>query len=228
MLINDNQKLPELLEKILALKHNFKLRLGMMGPNNVLPILDKLVEIYKNPKIYKFIHIPIQSASNSVLKHMNRYYTIEQAENIINKFKKEFPNIVIATDIIVGYPTETNEDHKKNLDFIEKFKPDVLNISKMSIHKQTPAEKLKPLDIDIINKRTTELMQAHRQTASENKKKFLKKTINVFVDIKRQGFFEARDENYNIVILVGDNLLGKNIQVKIKDVGVHHMLGEMI
>lgn len=225
---NKKQQLPELLNKILALKHNFKLRLGMMDPNNVLPILDKLIEIYKHPKMYKFLHIPIQSASNKILKNMNRYYAIEQAENIINKFKKQFPDIVIATDIIVGYPTETNQDHEKNIEFIKKFKPDVLNISKMSIHKQTPAEKLKPLNINIINKRTSELMEIHRQTTSENKKKFLNKTINVFVEFKRQGFFEARDENYNIILLVGDNILGKNIKVKIKDIGVHHMMGEII
>jgi len=222
------QKLPELLNKILNLKHNFKLRLGMMDPNNILPILDELIEIYKNKKIYKFLHIPIQSASNSVLKHMNRLYDIEEVENIINKFRKQFPDIVIATDIIVGYPTETNEDHKKNLDFIKKFKPDVFNLSKMSVHKGTPAGKLKPLNIDIINKRTTELMEAHRKTASENKQKFLGKTIKVFVDMKRQGFFEARDENYNIIILVGDKILGKNIKIKIKEIGVHHMLGEIV
>jgi len=219
------QRLPELLEKILALKHNFKLRLGMMDPNNAYTILDSLIRIYHNPKIYKFIHIPIQSASNSVLKHMNRLYTIEQAEHIIEEFRKQFPEIAIATDIIVGYPTETNKDHEKNMDFIKKFKPDVLNLSKFSSHKQTPAGKLEQLNIDIINKRASELMEAHRQTAYENKSKFLGKTIKVFVNRKRQGFFEARDENYNIIIVAGDKILGENINVRIKQVGVHHMVG---
>ncbi|MDD5192098.1 MAG: MiaB/RimO family radical SAM methylthiotransferase [Candidatus Nanoarchaeia archaeon] len=224
----DNQRLPELLNRILSLNHRFKLRLGMMDPNNVISILDHLIDIYKHPKMYKFIHIPIQSASNSVLRHMNRLYTIEQAEQIIEKFRKEFPDITIATDIIVGYPTETKEDHEKNLDFIKKFRPSVFNLSKMSIHKGTEACKFKPLPINIINKRATELMGAHRKTAQENKQKFLNKNINVFVDMKRQGFYEARDENYNIVILVGDKILGENVSVKIKDVGVHHMLGEII
>lgn len=223
------QRLPELLKKILALKHNFKLRLGMMDPNNVLPILDELIEIYKNKKMYKFLHIPIQSASNSVLEHMNRLYNIEQAEKIINRFRKQFPDIVISTDIIVGYPTEEESDHIKNLDFIKKFRQDVFNLSKFSSHKQTPAGELEQLPGDIINKRAGELMEAHRQKALENKKKFLGKTIKVFVNMKRQGFFEARDENYNIVLLnANSNLLGKNIEVKIKEVGVHHMIGEII
>jgi len=227
---NGSQKLPELLNKILSLNHRFKLRLGMMDPNNVLPIVDKLINLYHSPKMYKFLHIPIQSASNSVLKHMNRLYTIEQAEQIIEKFRAKIPNITISTDVIVGYPTETDSDHLKNIEFIKKFKPEVFNLSKMSIHKGTEASKLKPVSIDIINKRTTELMEIHRQTALESKQKLIGKTINVFVNMKRQGFFEARDENYNIVLIITDDksILGKNINVIIKQAGVHHLIGELI
>ncbi len=226
---NKKQKLPELLKKILSLNHKFKLRLGMMDPNNVVPILDELIEIYKHPKVYKFLHIPIQSASNKILKHMNRLYTIEQAEQIIEKFKKQISNITISTDIIVGYPTETKKNHEQNLDFIKKIKPDVFNLSKMSIHKGTEAFKYKPLQIKIIHKRAKELMQEHRKTALQNKQKFLNKTIKVFVNKKLdENFFESRDENYNIVLINNkDNLLGKNIKVKVKGVGVHHIIGDL-
>lgn len=224
---NKKQTLPQLLNKILNLNHKFKLRLGMMDPNNILPILDELIEIYKHPKMYKFLHIPIQSASNSVLKHMNRLYKIEQAEKIIKRFRDEIPNITISTDIIVSYPTETKQDHKQNLDFIKKIKPDVFNLSKFSSHKQTSAGKLNPLPIKIIHKRAKELMDEHRKTALQDKKKFLNKTIKVFVNKKLdENLFEARDENYNIVIINSKNkILGKNIEVKIRDVGVHHMIG---
>lgn len=223
------QKLPELLNKILNLNHRFKLRLGMMDPNNVLPILNELIEVYKHPKIYKFLHIPIQSASNKVLKHMNRLYTVKQAEEIIKKFRQKIPNITISTDIIIGYPIETQKDHKANLNFIKKFKPDVFNLSKFSSHKQTPAGKLKQLSSSIISKRTSEIMQAHRETALQNKQKFLDKTIKVFANKKLvQNLFQARDENYNIVLINSkDDILGKNLEVKIKQAGVHHMIGEV-
>ncbi len=224
------QKLPELLNKILSLKHNFKLRLGMMDLNNVLPILNQLIEIYKHPKIYKFLHIPIQSASNKILKHMNRLYTIEQAKEIIKKFRQEIPDITISTDIITGYPTETQQDHKANLSFIKTLKPDVFNLSKFSSHKQTQAGKLKQLKPEIISKRTSEIMQAHRETALQNKQKFLNKEIKVFINKKlAQNLYQARDENYNIVLINSkDKILGKNIEVKIKQVGVHHLIGEII
>ena len=233
----NKSKLPELLKKIISLDNRFKLRLGMMNPNNVSPILKELIEIYHSPKVYKFLHIPIQSASNNVLKHMKRFYTIEQAKEIIMRFRKEFPDITIATDIIIGYPTETREDFQKSLDFIEEYKPDVFNLSKMSIHKgteiynQIKKGKFKPRKINTINKRTTEIMKAHQKTALENKQKFLNKNTKVFVNQKISGnLWEARDDYYNIILLTNtnQNILGKNLVVKINQAGVHHLIGEII
>ncbi|MDP1728934.1 MAG: tRNA (N(6)-L-threonylcarbamoyladenosine(37)-C(2))-methylthiotransferase [archaeon] len=226
------QELPELLNEILNLKHKFKLRLGMSDPNNVFPILKELIEVYKDPKIFKFIHIPIQSASNPILKHMKRYYQIEQAEKIIETFRKQIPDITIATDIIVAYPTETENDHKINIDFIKEFKPDVLNLSKFSSHKQTPAGKLKVLPSSIVSKRASELMQIHRETAKENKEKFLNKTIKVLIEKRlpnSESLHSGRDENYNIVLVKCDKeFLGKEIQVKITSFGVHNLIGEYL
>ena len=223
------QELPELINKITNLKHRFKIRIGMMNPKDVLTITDELIEAFKNPKVYKFLHLPVQSGSNKILKDMRRPYTIEQAKNIITKFRQEFPNITIATDIITGYPTETDDDYNLTLDFIREIRPDVLNLSKFSKHKNTPAENLKDIPIEIINKRNQETMRLHRDTALENKKKFLDRNISVFVNKKISGnLYEARDENYNIVLINSDeNLLGKNIDVKIIQLGVHHMVGRL-
>jgi len=227
-----SHKLPGLLKKILSLKHNFKLRLGMMNPNHLYPILDDMIEVYKNKKIYKFLHIPIQSASNNILKDMNRPYKIEQVKEIIKKFKKEIPDITIATDIITGYPTEKEQDHKQNLEFINENRPDVFNLSKFSSHKQTMAGKLPVLEKVIINKRAGELMELHRKTAMENKQKLKDKTIEVFVNSKSKipDVYEARDINYNIILINSKDksILGKNLDVKIKQIGVHHMLGDMV
>jgi len=224
------QELPELIEKILNLKHNFKLRIGMMNPQHLYTILDKMIEIYRNPKVYKFLHIPIQSGSNKILKDMRRPYSMEKVEHIINKFKQEFPDITISTDIITGYPTETKEDYKHTLNFIKTNKPDVLNLSTFSKHKNTPAENLQELPIKIINQRNKETMNLHRQSAFENKKKFLNNISKVLVNKKLSGnLYEARDENYNIVLINStENILGKRLNIEIKQIGVHHMIGEVI
>jgi MiaB-like tRNA modifying enzyme len=224
------RELPKLLKEILNLKYRFKLRLGMSDPNNILPILKDMIEVYKDKKMYKFLHIPIQSASNKILKDMNRFYTIEEAEKIIIEFRKNFPEGIIATDLIVGYPTETQEDHNKNIEFLEKYKPEVLNLSKFSSHKETRAGKLKILENGIIRKRTAELMDIHKRTAKEHKKQYLNKNINIFIDKKiGDSLHEARDINYNKIFLkCPKELLGKETEVRITSTGVHNMVGEVI
>jgi len=223
------RELPELIRKITELSHRFKLRIGMMNPFHLYSIMDEMIEVYKSPKVYKFLHIPIQSASDKILKDMKRGYTRKKAEGIIQRFRDEFSDITIATDIITGYPTETNEDYKLTLEFIRKIRPDVLNLSTFSKHKNTPAENLIELPIEIINERNKETMNLHRQTAFENKKKFLDRELRVFVNKKiSNGLFEARDENYNIVLInSSEMILGKSVDVRVRQIGVHHMVGEI-
>jgi threonylcarbamoyladenosine tRNA methylthiotransferase MtaB len=163
---------------------------------------------------------------------MNRKYNIKLAEEIINRFRKKFPDLSLSTDIIVGYPIETEQAHKDSMRFLKEFKPDLLNLSKFSLHKDTEIYNLinnqliREIPIETINQRTTELMNLHKQTSSENRKKFLGKTVKVFVNNKREGFYEARDDNYNIVLINSkENILGKTLKVKITQTAVYHMIG---
>ena len=146
--------LPKLLNEIVKIKGNFKIRVGMMNPEHVLKYLDELIEIYKNPKIIKFIHIPLQSGSDKVLKEMNRGYTIKQYKTIVKKFRKEIPNIHIITDLIVGYPSETEKDFRETLKLVKELKFNVINISKFSSRPGTKASKLKQLPSQEIKKRS--------------------------------------------------------------------------
>ena len=152
------RELPELMKKILELKSKFKIRLGMMNPENVLPILSKLIEIYKNEKLKPFLHIPVQSGSNNILKSMNRRYSIKDFLFIVNKFKKEIPDLFLSTDIIVGFPEETEEDFQETLNIIKKIKPQQVNVSRFWSLKGTEAEKMKQLDVKIVKQRTKTLM----------------------------------------------------------------------
>ncbi len=151
--IDIGTNLVDLLRKIISIKGDFSIRIGMMNPSSIT-FLDELIEIYKNNKIQKFLHIPVQSGSNKVLKEMNRNYKVKDFINIVNKFRKNISNITISTDIIVGYPTETEEDFKKSIDLIKKIKPEVLNISKFGARPGTQAAKLKPLKSQIVKERS--------------------------------------------------------------------------
>ena len=149
-----NTNLIELLNNILKLKQDFKLRIGMMNPEHVIKMLPKLIEIYKDPRIIKFIHIPVQSGSNKVLKEMNRKYKIEDFKKIVNEFRKTIPNICISTDIIVGYPTETEEDFIETKKLLEDFKLEVVNLSKFAPRPNTQAAKLKQIPIEVMRDRS--------------------------------------------------------------------------
>src|SRR3989344_6310275 len=124
------QRLVELLGQILSIPIDFKLRLGMMNPSNTITILDNLINIYKHPKMFKFLHIPAQSGNNEILRLMNRRYTAEDFIKIVEIFRKEIPEITISTDIIAGFPSETKEQFNDSMDLLNKIKPDVLNLSR--------------------------------------------------------------------------------------------------
>ena len=134
----------------------------MMNPSGIVIYIEKLIEIYKDKKIMKFLHIPVQSGSNKVLKEMNRNYKVEDFIKIVNKFRKNIKNITISTDVIVGYPTETEKDFNETVKLIKKIRPEVLNISKFGARPGTLAAKLKPLKSEIVKERSVKLTKVYK------------------------------------------------------------------
>jgi MiaB-like tRNA modifying enzyme len=222
--------LPELLREILELKGNFLVRLGMMNPNNVLKILPELIETYKHPKMFKFLHLPIQSGSDRILKMMKRKYTRKDILKIIREFKKEIPKIIFSTDIIVGFPGETEKDFQETLDLIKDIRPEILNRSNFYPLKQTPAEKLGQIYPKIINERASRLMNLHLNICNEIQKPFLNTEHNVLIDKKGfPGTYLARDKNYKLFAVKSRNkILGKYIKVKVKKILPHYLISEAV
>ena len=101
--------LPDLLEKVLNIDGEFYVRLGMGNPHHFMGISDQIIELMKHKKMFKFLHIPLQSGDDEVLKSMNRKYTVEEFFSLIDKIRAGVPNITISTDIICGFPGETDE-----------------------------------------------------------------------------------------------------------------------
>ena len=225
----DKSAFINLLNKILLIEDNFKLRLGMMNPNHILPILNDLIEIYKNEKVYKFLHIPVQSGSNKILKSMNRKYTKEQFIEIIKKFRNNLPDSIISTDIITAFPGETGEDFQETINLIEETKPDVVNITRYWPMKGTRAERMNQIDRKTASKRASEIQKLHLQISLKNFKKYEEKTIEVFVNEQKGSNCLARDENYRLVVIrTNNNLLGRKVKVRVKQTFSHYLLAEMI
>ncbi|MBL7148014.1 MAG: tRNA (N(6)-L-threonylcarbamoyladenosine(37)-C(2))-methylthiotransferase [Nanoarchaeota archaeon] len=155
--------LVNLLKKIVKVKGDFKVRVGMMNPGHILNFLDELIEVYKDDKIIKFLHIPIESGSDKILKDMGRGYNVKDFKKIVKRFRKEIPNINISTDIIVGFPTEDEKDFNQTLDLIKEVKPEVLNISKFGPRPGTKAAKMKQLKSEIIKDRSRRLTKLYKK-----------------------------------------------------------------
>jgi len=159
--------LPALLNELVTVEGDHKIRVGMMNPWHVIKILNPLIKSYKNKKIMKFIHIPVQSGSERVLKHMKRIHSVENFKFIVKKFREAFPDISIATDIIVGYPSEDEKDFQETYNLIKEIKPEVINISKFSSRQGTQASKLKQLPSQIIDERSRKLTELYKEIRKE-------------------------------------------------------------
>jgi MiaB-like tRNA modifying enzyme len=224
--------LAELLNAIVKIEGNFFVRVGMMSPIHLIrrkDLLENLIQVFKNEKIFKFIHLPIQSGSNKVLKDMNRGHTVEEFLEVVDAFRKEIPEITIETDIIVGYPTETEEDFEKTVDLLKTLNPDVVNISRFFPRPKTPAEKLKQLPMEIVNERSKKIHELMRSISLEKNKKYMQKVVSVFVDeVGRGKSYIGRTMNYRPVVIESESyILGKVINVEITNVKSNFLIGNI-
>ncbi len=216
--------LANLLDELNKIEGKFFIRVGMMNPMHVKNIVDELIESYKSEKIFKFLHLPVQSGSNRVLKMMNRGYTVYDFKNIVKKFRKNFPFITVSTDVIVGFPGESNEDFQKTIDLIKEVKPDIVNISKFGARPGTKASKMKQLSKKVINERTKKIVGVVHKIRLYNNKKWLNWEGEVLIDEKgRKGGMIGRNFAYKPILTEGE--LGSFHKVKINKVHPTFLVG---
>jgi len=171
-----NTDLPELVKELLEVKGNYKIRIGMMNPWHLRKIINNLVEIYKDERIQPFLHIPVQSGSEKVLKDMKRIHTVDEFREAVKLFREKIPNIDIATDIIVGFPTETEQDFLETYNLIKEIKPEVINIAAFSSRPGTQAAKMKQLSSEIIKERTKKLNDLYLSYRPQVEERFFEKS----------------------------------------------------
>ena len=223
--LDTNTDLTELLERVLAVDGDFKVRLGMSNPNHIIKLADKLIELYKNPKMFKFLHIPVQSGNNEILKAMNRFYTIEDYNNIINKFKQSIPNITIATDIICGFPGETDQQFNDSLKVITETKPNVINFSKYWARPGTKAATLPQVNSKTIKQRTEQIKQAFKDMNNAQNQALTGQTTTIIIDDKGKDWI-GHDDSYRHIVIKGAYKLGQTVNVKILEANEHYFLAE--
>ena len=197
-----NQNLATLVGKICQIPGRFRVRIGMGNPEHFWKIRKGLAEaICSTDKAYRFLHIPVQSGSDSVLSAMNRRYTAKDYAELVKFFRKEIPGITVETDVIVGFPTETEKDFEATIALVKKTRPQITNISKYSARPRTVAARMRQVDRKAINARSTEMNALCRKIALEGNGKMVGKTYSVLVTEREKSGFKARTMNYKTVIL---------------------------
>jgi len=217
--------LPKLLEEISLIDGDFRVRVGMMNPQHARAQLDRLLNAFGSEKIYKFLHIPVQSGDNKVLEDMRRDHTVEDFLEVVDAFRNNF-EITLATDIIVGFPTETEESFWKTYDLVQEVKPDIVNITRFSKRKGTPAEKLKEIPGWIVKERSRKLTELCVRIGLENNRKFLGREVKVLVTSPGKRFMLARTDSYRAVITTGE--LGEFKMVRIGSCRHNYLLDEKL
>ena len=222
--------LGQLLVELRKIKGDYRIRVGMMNPYTALKNIDSIIKGFDDSKIYKFLHIPVQSGDNEILKKMDRRYTVDDFLKIIKKFRYKYPDITISTDVIVGFPTETNEQFKHTIDLLKTFKPDITNITRYSARPHTKAKtmegRIKTEDVKERSKILTELCS---KISKENNLKHIKKIYNALVvEQGKNKTFVGRTENYKPVVIKEKVEIGKFITVKVTEATSTYLVGSII
>ncbi|MFA5236607.1 MAG: MiaB/RimO family radical SAM methylthiotransferase [Methanoregula sp.] len=221
--------LPSLLPAISALKGNYRIRLGMMNPATVFPVLDELVDACASDRIFRFLHLPVQSGSDRILKWMGRGYTVQEFEEIVSAFRRRYPDISIATDFIVGFPGETEEDFSQSLALIGRTNPAKVNVTRYSPRPFTGpfAEKDFP---DSVKKDRSRLLNAYAEEQySVTNRPLLGTTVSCVVTEKlRPGSVMARTAAYLGVVIGTDLPIGAATEVILKKDRKYFFIGDLV
>ena len=204
------------------------LRLGMTNPPYMLQHAEALAKILSHPQVFEFLHVPVQSGSDSVLRDMRREYTADDFNQLVLILRERIPNITIATDIICGFPNETDEDHECTMSLISEHRFPVINISQFYPRPGTPAARMTRVPTKIAKARSGQVTKLFESYTTNDHLK--DQMVNVWFDQPGDGDSSNQSvghtKNYTKVIVpFSDQLPGKSCLVHVTSAHKWHVKG---
>jgi MiaB-like tRNA modifying enzyme len=220
--------LVELLKACCSIEGSFMIRVGMMNPMYMPAILDRMVDLFfENDKLFKFLHIPVQSGSDRVLKKMKRGHTSKTFMDAVEAFRRKIPEMTISTDIIVGFPSETEDDFKETVDLVERSQPDIVNISRYAARPGTKAYGWKGMRVNSqVSKERSECMHTLTRRIAKERNSIWQDWQGEIVIDEIAKVRQGRNYAYKPVVISSSSstnapdfqiLLGDKVRVKIYD-----------
>lgn len=209
----ENYRLIDLLEDINKIEKIKRIRLGSLEPTLITE--EFMNRLTKLDKICHHFHLSLQSGCDETLKRMNRIYTTKQFEEIVNLIRKNYDDVILTTDIIVGFPEETEEEFEKTYEFLSKIKFYKMHIFKYSPRKGTPAARNKnQIDGSIKEERSRRLIELSNKNEKEYNESYIGKKVQVLFEEEKTGLYKGHTQNYILVYCNSE----KNLENKIIDV----------
>jgi threonylcarbamoyladenosine tRNA methylthiotransferase CDKAL1 len=221
--------LPHLLRMILdKVEGEYFIRVGMMTPEEALRIIDDLLDVYRDKRIFKFFHIPVQSGSDRVLKLMGRRYSSSDFIGLHKTVKNRFPESLFATDIIVGHPGESESDFQDTVSLVKSLRFERVHLAQYSIRPHTKAAAMRQISDGVKKRRSIFLNKLIIEIGSEIYGAYVGKIVEAIpVSVSFRGnMITARLSNYFPVILSGTNgLQAKKVLAKVVDASYFDLRG---
>lgn len=210
---DNNYRLINLLEEINQIDGIQRIRLGSIEPTLITD--EFITRLTKLNKICHHFHLSLQTGSNSILKRMNRTYTTEQFKNIVEILRRNYEDVILTTDIIVGFPEETDEEFEETYKFLNEIKFYKMHIFKYSPRKGTPAARNKhQIDGNIKEERSKKLIELSNKNEEEYNKKYIGKKVSILFEEEKVGLYKGHTQNYILVYCKAE----QNLENKILDV----------
>lgn len=227
---DENVNFANLLREVAKIDGKFRIRFMTSHPKDLTE--DVVKAIRDNDKICNNIHLPIQAGSNSVLKNMNRRYTREHYLGLIDMIRRYLPNCGITTDIMVGFPYETEEDFLDTMDIVEKVRFSTAFTFIYSVRKGTKAAEMPQIPYEIKQNRIKRLIARQNEITEEISKDYVGNVYEILVEgmqEKKNGYVVGRTESGRLVSAKGDeSMIGEFKNVKITAVKNAQLLGEIL
>lgn len=221
--------LPELLRKLCAIEGDFMIRLGMGNPRHVPRYMSELISAFRHEKMFKFLHVPVQSGNDSVLQRMRRGHNVGTVKGVVQAFRSEIPQMTFSTDVIVGFPDETDAEFDDSLKVIEELRFDVVNISRFVARKSTPAYLMADLPGGLKKDRSRLMTMVAKRVARENNEKWVGWKGNIVIDEKGPyGGSVGRNSAYKPVVIKDRVELGCSVGVRIISATERALYGEIV
>ncbi|RLG81969.1 MAG: 2-methylthioadenine synthetase [Thermoprotei archaeon] len=232
-----NVRLPDLLMRVLdGVDGDYRVRIGMMNPDTLIPILDDLIPVLRDRRVYKYLHIPLQSGDDYVLKIMKRRYTYDEYREVVKEVRSKVEGISIATDVIVGHPGEDEEAFRNTVSAVKELLFDKVHLAQYTIRPRTESASLAQVPDPVKKRRSSELAKVVEDVGLRLNREYIGSLSKCLITHRGfRGHVVGRTFNYKPVIirkggipLRDGSLMGKHVLVRINEATFYDLRGEVV